>query len=353
MFRHFSMLAVSSTLFLSPVPSVPVPDGVNQCVAPDGLPGQPLEQARLMLTDLPRNKITIQFDPEDYPAEPPSYVVGYQLSECHTDYPYQKYTITLELGTKVPDLKGLPRGDAETALAGAGFGADPQPADAGADWTVTDQNPPPGTLVRYDSPVRFNLVSPSSPTPKGTPSPPDSSRPSLVKVPKLKGLDTKKAEQRLSKAGLRISLDPGSPRTGKISRQNPAAGTEVAKRTTVTVWLTRAPKPDGEGGDTGPTDDPVTEAGAGSELVPVALVVAVLAALSLGLVFLVRPRGRKAPRRRKAPSPANSIHCVAYPDPAPNLEIHPARSTASAGLPDIWVEPYADPGRQELREVVP
>ncbi|MEV7966097.1 PASTA domain-containing protein [Sphaerisporangium sp. NPDC088356] len=309
-----------------------------------------------MLTDLPKNEIRIQVAPEDYPSELPSYVVGYRISECTTDYPYQNYTITLELGTKVPDLKGLPRDDAETALADSRFGADPQPGDAGADWTVTDQNPPAGDLVRYDSPIRFDLVPPRTPTPEVSPPspPPVSPRPSLVKVPKLEGLDPTKAEQRLTKAGLLIRLAPGSPLTGKISRQDPAAGAEVAKLTTVTVWLTRAPKPDGEGGETGPTDGSTTEAGAGSELVPVALALAVLAALSLGLVSLVRAkRRRKAPQRRKAPRRGGSIHCVAYPDPAPDVELHLAPSTPSVGLPDIWVEAYPDPGRQELREVVP
>jgi beta-lactam-binding protein with PASTA domain len=365
MFRHFSMLAVSLTMSLGSLgfqgPLSPQPVAQDQCVPPE-VRGQRVEAARLTLMGVSTDEVTIEVTP-DVSRDVPAYVLDYRLSECSVT-PLgdvrQHYVITLELGAKVPALTGLVRDDAETALTRAGLPGDPRPPDAGADWTVTGQSPAADALVPFDTPVRVDLVSPITPSPDVTtppPSPPPvSPRRSRVIVPALEGLAVADAEARLTEAGLVLRLDPGSPRTGEVGGQDPAAGSEVARNTTVTVRLSGAAQPGGGGGDTGPGDSSITPTGSGSALAPVALAGVLLPALLLGLVLVARMLRTRRARSRPDPvqhRPPPSIHCVAHPDPAPRLEIHLAGSPTSPGVPDIRVEAHADPGRQELREVVP
>lgn len=334
MFRHLSLAVAVLAAVLSPAPSVPVPEGINKCVAPD-VRGQTAEQARQTLTGLPKNTVTILLEPADAPPEPASYVLGYRLSECTTDSPYQAYTITLELGTMVPGLRDLNRDDAETALAAARLVPVPQPRGASADWTVTRQSPAAGELARYDSPVGFELVAPSIPS--ISPSPGLSPSPSPEVVIPSPGEST----------------PTPSPEDPSPSRGEPDVG------------------------DAGPVAIPITETGGASPL-PGLLGGVVLVLLLVGLVSAARFRRARpagaplaspawepppAPRdpflegtpreNARRADPRAGILCVAHPDTAPRLEIHPDGSASPTGPPDIRVELHADPGHQELREVTP
>ncbi|MFC4586774.1 hypothetical protein [Sphaerisporangium corydalis] len=313
----------------TPGPFVPVPNGIGQCVAPE-VSGLPVEQARAMLTGLPKNTITVTQTPSDPPTSQTSYVVDYQISECSTDYPYQAYTITLELGTKVPALRDLPRDDAETVLADFGFTADARPPDAGVEWTVTGQDPAAGTLALYRSAVRFDLVSPTTPTPEITTPTPEITTP----APEV---------------------------------------------------VTPEPSVSEPGDDTGPVDIPITDTGGSTSGGTGPVTAAVLGGLLIGLVLIARgvlarrrtpqpvtgpppPRPVPPPAPRPASHaqserPHSAIHCVAHPDPAPHVELHLTASATPLGgrtgrpagprIPDIRVELHADAGRQELREVAP
>ncbi|MEV6860083.1 PASTA domain-containing protein [Streptosporangium subroseum] len=345
------------------------------------------------LLNVPGADITVQVIPQTLLPTSTSYVIDYVVEDCSEDRGIAirddvAYTVILEVGPKVPDVRDLSRTDAETALDAAGLGKDPQPANASADWKVARQDPPAGQLVSFDTAVRIDLVSPNPPPPDITTPPPPPVRPGRprVTVPSLIGLDPAAARLQLSEVGLVLSVDPDSPKTGKIHSQNPVAGSQVSEGATVTVSLqeavTETPNPNGGGNETAPGEIPRTDNGSSSPLIPVALVGIILPGLAIALVLLARTlRARRTLRGsdpHQAPSPAPapaqtlpypqlpsqtqpqqvpSIHCDPHPDPAPRLEIHltgspPPGTAPSAPVPDIRVELFADPGRQELREVV-
>ncbi|MET8052661.1 PASTA domain-containing protein [Streptosporangium sp. NPDC005286] len=395
MLRHLSMLAVSLAVFLSPVPPSPTPIAPDGCEPPDVL-HQELQVAIDTLRNVPDADINIQVFPQTLLPTSTSYVIDYVVEDCSADRGIAArddvaYTVVLTVGPKVPDVQGLSRTDAETALDAAGLGKDPQPASASADWKVTGQNPPADRLVSFGTTVRIDLISPNPPPPEVTTPPPTPVNPGRqVTVPPLIGLDPAAARLQLSEAGLVLSVDPDSPETGRIDRQNPVAGSQVSEGATVTVSLreavTETPNPNDDGNKTGPGEIPGTDNGSSSPLIPVALVGIVLPGLAIALVLVLVARTLRArrtvrgsdPHQAPSPSPAPapaqtlpypqlpsqtqpqqvpSIHCDPHPDPAPRLEIHltgspPPGAAPSAPVPDIRVELFADPGRQELREVV-
>ncbi|WP_433362544.1 PASTA domain-containing protein [Streptosporangium sp. CA-115845] len=350
------------------------------------------------LRNVPDADIDIQVFPQTLLPTSTSYVIDYVVEDCSADRGIAArddvaYTVVLTVGPKVPDVQGLSRTDAETALDAAGLGKDPQPASASADWKVAGQDPPAGQLVSFGTTVRIDLLSPNPPPSEiTTPAPPPVKPGPQVTVPSLIGLDPAAARLQLSEAGLVLRVDPDSPGTGEIRSQDPVAGSQVSEGATVTVSLreavTEAPNPGGGGneGETGPGEIPGTDNGSSSPLIPVALVGIVLPGLAIALVLVLVARTLRArrtvrgsdPHQAPSPSPAPapaqtlpypqlpsqiqpqqvpSIHCDPHPDPAPRLEIHltgspPPGAAPSAPVPDIRVELFADPGRQELREVV-
>jgi hypothetical protein len=66
-----------------------------------------------------------------------------------------------------------------------------------------------------------------------------------------------------------------------------------------------------------------------------------------GLLLIHRRRARRQIRQSRPRTFA--IRCIPYPDLTPRVEIHRSGPVSS---PDIRVEPHADPGRQEIREVL-
>ncbi|SNR96401.1 PASTA domain-containing protein [Streptosporangium subroseum] len=395
MLRHLSMLAVSLAVVLSPVSPSPTPIVPDGCEPPD-VRGQELQVASETLRNVPDADINIQVFPQTLLPTSTSYVIDYVVEDCSADRGFAAqddvvYTVVLTVGPKVPDVRGLSRTDAETALDAAGLGKDPQPANASTGWKVTRQDPPADRLVSFGTTVRIDLVSPNPPPPEVVIPPPPPVRPGRqVTVPSLIGLDPAAATLRLSEAGLVLSVDPDSPETGKIDRQNPVADSQVAEGATVTVSLreavTETLNPDDGGNETGPGEIPGTGNGSSSPLIPVALVGIVLPGLAIVLIVVLVARTLRArrtvrgsdPQQASSPAPASasaqtlpypqlppqtqpqqvpSIHCDPHPDPAPRLEIHltgspPPGAAPSAPVPDIRVELFADPGRQELREVV-
>ncbi|WP_371784736.1 PASTA domain-containing protein [Streptosporangium subroseum] len=344
------------------------------------------------LLNVPGTDIDVQVIPQTLLPTSTSYVIGYEVKNCSENRGIAQddditYTVILEVGPKVPDVQGLSRADAETALDAAGLGKDPQPASASDDWKVTGQDPPAGRLVSFFTTVRIDLVSPNPPPPEVT-TPPPPVRPGQrrVTVPSLIGLDPAAARLQLSEVDLVLSVDPDSPETGEIGSQDPAAGSRVPEGTTVTVSLreavTQAPNPGGgvNEGETGPGEIPGTGSGSSSPLIPAAIIGIVLPGLAIVSVIVARTlRARRTvpgsdPQQARSRLPSQtrpypqvppqpqpqqvpSIHCDPHPDPAPRLEIHltgspPPGAAPSAPVPDVRVELFADPGRQELREVV-
>ncbi|MEU8203421.1 PASTA domain-containing protein [Streptosporangium sp. NPDC049046] len=344
--------------------------------------------ARDTLLNVPDADIDIQVIPQTLLPTSTSYVIDYVVENCSADRGIAArdnvvYTVILEVGPKVPDVRNLSRADAETVLDAAGLGKDPRPASASADWKVAGQDPPADQLVSFGTTVRIDLVSPNPPPPEViTPAPPPVKPGSQVTVPSLIGLGPAVARLQLSEVGLVLRVDPDSPETGSISSQDPVAGSQVSEGTTVTVSLQKAVTEPPNPGETVPGEPPGTDNGSSSPLIPVALVGIVLPGLAIALILVLVARTLRAhpavrtsdPHQAQSRPPSQtkpypqvppqtqpqrvpSIHCDPHPDPTPRLEIRltgspPPGAAPSAPVPDIRVELFADPGRQELREVV-
>lgn len=134
----------------------------------------------------------------------------------------------------VPDVTGLPRAEAEAALAAAGFtvgtvteATDPE-VDAGS---VVSQNPEGGVEAVPGTPV--NLVVSLGPAP--------------VKVPDVVGLAQATAGTRITAVKLVVGAVTEEYSTtvlaGRVIRQNPEAGEEVAPGSPVDLVVSRGPAP--------------------------------------------------------------------------------------------------------------
>ena len=134
----------------------------------------------------------------------------------------------------VPDVTGLPRADAEAALAAAGFtvgtvteATDPE-VDAGS---VVSQNPEGGVEAVPGTPV--DLVVSLGPAP--------------VEVPDVIGLAQATASTRITTAGLVVGTVTEEYSTtvlaGRVISQAPEAGVEVAPGSQVDLVVSRGPAP--------------------------------------------------------------------------------------------------------------
>ncbi|WP_171074616.1 PASTA domain-containing protein [Nonomuraea basaltis] len=307
----------------------------------------------------------------------------------------------------VPNVVGMTRDDTTATLKQAGFTADPTPSDAAGDWTVTGQNPAGGTSMECCFTVTLQLEEPTvevpdvvgdpleqaeqeilgeglvpsvaegaaaeprvvdsqdppatTQVPRGStvtlslraPTVPETPSSTGVEVPDLSGLTESAATRRLD--GLGLTLVVGSGDSGRVSAQEPAAGSVVDPGSSVTVTLTPVTAPtDAAGPDITPSDttgeagEPPEEAGvidpvetdSPSPAPPIFLLAVLVAAAAL--VWAVR-RARRGPR----PSPAASVVCVPYADLSPQVEI---RDIAPSFSLDFVC--HHDVGHQEIRETV-
>ena len=121
----------------------------------------------------------------------------------------------------VPDLTGRARGDAEAALAAAGFA--PEVVEGFSEsvekGVVAAQSPSEGTAAR-GSAVTLEV----------------SKGPQLIPIPDVAGLPREEAVQALEALGLdaRVVAIPGP---GQVRSTDPAAGTQVRKGSRVTVYV--------------------------------------------------------------------------------------------------------------------
>ncbi len=131
----------------------------------------------------------------------------------------------------VPDVVGKTREEAETILQEAGFkvGSVEERTDPGAaEGVVLAQDPKAGSQVTKGTAV--NLVV--------------SSGPEKVNVPDLIGTSREQAGRLLRAAGLELgktSSEPSEKEAGVVLRQNPPAGTRVAKGSAVDIVVSSGP----------------------------------------------------------------------------------------------------------------
>ncbi|WP_157594689.1 PASTA domain-containing protein [Streptosporangium amethystogenes] len=340
MVRPFLILMVSLAAFLpftSPGGESPDDTGDSCLAEVNGLRGWPLQEARQWLRTQARD-IDIILNPADVPATWSPLVISAQ-SDCDSE-------ATLELGTRVPNLIGFTLQQARDELTQIGLIPNSQPSNAAPDWKVANQNPGKDALVPYGTSVDFDVMAPvTSPPETSPPSTPQTSKPTpsrsqppRVVVPSLTGLDRAEAKKKLAAVGLVLRLDPDSPRAGKVVTQDPSEDSKVARATKVTVWLEAL-------------EDNPNPGNASAELsLEGGAALAGLLLILLLVWSLIRRRSTRKKRARQSRPHTFAIHCVPHPDLTPEVEIHRSRSVSS---PDIRVETYADPGRQELRKVLP
>jgi serine/threonine-protein kinase len=141
---------------------------------------------------------------------------------------------------KVPDLSGESQAGAETALADTGLSLGSvahQPTSSQAPGTVISQAPKAGTEVHPQSKVDLTLA--------------EAPKAKQVAVPTTVGKSELSAEEALERAGLTPAvssvLTGEASEVGKVLRQSPSGGTQVAKGSTVRIFVGVA------GGSTTPT----------------------------------------------------------------------------------------------------
>jgi eukaryotic-like serine/threonine-protein kinase len=144
----------------------------------------------------------------------------------------------------VPTVVGLGRDDAVAAVADAGLRSRviEQPSATAPQDTVTAQDPAAGLRVPAGSTVALTVAIPPATTVITTPTAPaPPAPPATIAVPDVVGLTADDASTRLLAAGLQpgqVTEAPADGATaGRITEQDPAAGTQVAPRTAVDVTV--------------------------------------------------------------------------------------------------------------------
>ncbi|MFL5956778.1 MAG: PASTA domain-containing protein, partial [Solirubrobacterales bacterium] len=144
-------------------------------------------------------------------------------------------TITLTVSdgpgqATVPDVTNLSGAQARAALRKAGFDVNTQQeaSDTIDRGRATRTSPPGGSLAERRSSITLFL----------------SSGPSQVTVPGVTGQSESSASSELSNAGLRTDIteeESSDQQAGTVLRQDPGAGTRVAKGSTVTIVVAKTP----------------------------------------------------------------------------------------------------------------
>lgn len=124
------------------------------------------------------------------------------------------------VNVQMPDVRDLTEDEASTILAGQSL----RYLTVGAGGAVTGQIPAPGELLPGNSQVILYM---------GEDVPTD-----LVTVPNLKTMTQKRAEAVMEDSGLYLQTKGSSQYYSVVTDQEPAAGTQVPRGTTVTVELT-------------------------------------------------------------------------------------------------------------------
>ncbi len=133
-------------------------------------------------------------------------------------------------GVAVPDLYGLPRAEAESALVEAGLEVGRVEALASMDVRAGDviaQGPVAGQQLRPGAAVDLTV----------------SAGPPELRIPELNGVGASTARDLLTNSGFEVGVQqvPSSAPEGTISRTDPPSGTAVRLPAEVTVYVSLGP----------------------------------------------------------------------------------------------------------------
>lgn len=319
-----ALLAVAPTraqTFTTPCDDVvdtPLPDSSE----PPNVVEQPIDEALSRLDEWNRSnwkgRAPIDQIPESLPVDRSLGIVIDQAVD-HDAPP----TVSVCVGTRVPDLTGHTLSEASTVLDKSALVAGVMQPDADDDWTVGEQSLPSGLLVPFGTEVGFTLLPPEIPS-------------TIVTVPDIVGLSPQEAARVVDATGLVLEVQTlGEGGEGIVIEQDPPPGTQVDPNTSVlaTVELQA-------GGEISQTGDETTPA---SALAPRVTLLALLALVVLAIVTALALRNRL---QRKWVL----THVTAKEGTAGALEIS-TDGTNDRPARVAQLEPYADPGSQTLEEI--
>ncbi len=199
--------------------------GQDLVVVPDVV-GRPQAEAQAALTEA---NLRVRVETVEDPDAEQGIVISQDPAADDEVPPDTEVTIVVSAGVEqvpVPEVRGMPRADAERTLRDAGFRTEvtEQPADDVAEGDVIGTDPPQGTPLERDSVVTI-LVSTGQ---------------DLVDVPDATGRREGDADALLRRAGFQVqvrteAVPPGDTDAGRVIRQDPGGGERVPPGTTVTI----------------------------------------------------------------------------------------------------------------------
>lgn len=201
--------------------------------------GRPADTVCLQLEALGlRCEQTLQFDDQ----VPAGAVISTNPAEGTAFTPGSTVQLRVSRGkpveAAVPPVAGMTEQEARAALSGAGFvtlTVTTTPSDNVPAGRAIGTEPAAGTRLGVDQSVTISMSSGQAPR---------------VTMPDLVGQDRAAAEAALTSAKLKGTfvnrdVQPGDPTVGKVVASDPAAGTELAAGSTVTVTVATAAAPPG------------------------------------------------------------------------------------------------------------
>ncbi|MGV9326284.1 Stk1 family PASTA domain-containing Ser/Thr kinase [Streptosporangium sandarakinum] len=152
-----------------------------------------------------------------------------------------KVSLVVSAGLLMPDVKGMPRDQADATLRTAGFLPEfVEQTDAATPCTVIAQDPQPGAEVDKGAVVRMTLSQCNNPgwhwpwENDGQPGEGDGKQ--VVVIPNVMFKEVKAARDELRAAGVTVKMRKGLGR-GMVVAQLPGAGQQVPPGTEVTLWF--------------------------------------------------------------------------------------------------------------------
>ncbi|GAA2879876.1 Stk1 family PASTA domain-containing Ser/Thr kinase [Streptosporangium fragile] len=150
-----------------------------------------------------------------------------------------KVNLVVSAGLVMPDVKGMPRDQADQTLRTAGFVPEfVEQVDAAQPCTVIAQDPQPNTEVDKGAVVRLTLSQCANPEwhwPWENGQNPNDPGQNVIVIPNIVFKDVKAARQELQTAGMRVKVKKALGR-GVVVAQIPAGGQPVPPGTEVTIW---------------------------------------------------------------------------------------------------------------------
>ncbi len=152
-----------------------------------------------------------------------------------------KIDLTLSAGLVAPDVKGMPRDQADAFLRGGGFVPEfVEQTDSAQPCTVIAQDPQPNAEIDKGAVIRLTLSQCNNvewhwPWENGGPNGEQGNGQNLIVIPNVMFKDVKAARNELRAAGMRVQVKKGLGRS-TILAQRPPGGQQVPPGTEVTIW---------------------------------------------------------------------------------------------------------------------